>query len=78
MISLNEVGGNPGQFGITLKEFHAFNQRQLSHWPHTLNTSSTHDPSAVKIIRARLNVLSEIPEEWDQQVRRWITLNDCL
>ena len=78
MISLNEVGGNPGQFGITLKEFHAFNQRQLSHWPHTLNTSSTHDTKRSEDIRARLNVLSEIPEEWDQQVRRWITLNDAF
>jgi (1->4)-alpha-D-glucan 1-alpha-D-glucosylmutase len=78
MISLNEVGGNAGQFGITAKEFHTFNQRQLSHWPHTLNTSSTHDTKRSEDVRARLNVLSEIPEEWDQQVRRWQTLNDAF
>jgi (1->4)-alpha-D-glucan 1-alpha-D-glucosylmutase len=78
MISLNEVGGDPGKFGITPKEFHSFNQRQLAHWPHTLNTTSTHDTKRSEDVRARLNVLSEIPEEWDQQVRRWQNLNDAF
>jgi len=78
MISLNEVGGDPGKFGITPKEFHSFNQRQLTHWPHTLNTTSTHDTKRSEDVRARLNVLSEIPEEWDQQVRRWQNLNDAF
>lgn len=78
MISLNEVGGNPGTFGITLKDFHTFNQRQLEHWPHTLNTSSTHDTKRSEDVRARLNVLSEIPEEWDKQIRRWQDLNDAF
>ncbi|MFH7244376.1 MAG: malto-oligosyltrehalose synthase [Spirulina sp.] len=76
LISLNEVGGDPGTFGVTLKEFHAFNQRQLAQWPHTLNTTSTHDTKRSEDVRSRLNVLSEIPEEWDQQVRRWQTIND--
>jgi (1->4)-alpha-D-glucan 1-alpha-D-glucosylmutase len=76
LISLNEVGGDPGTFGVTVDEFHAFNQRQLVQWPHTLNTTSTHDTKRSEDVRARLNVLSEIPEEWDQQVRRWQSLND--
>lgn len=76
LISLNEVGGDPGTFGVTLKQFHQFNQRQLAQWPHTLNTTSTHDTKRSEDVRARLNVLSEIPEEWDQQVRHWQSLND--
>ncbi len=76
LISLNEVGGDPGTFGVTVEEFHAFNQHQLAQWPHTLNATSTHDTKRSEDVRARLNVLSEMPEEWDQQVRRWQTLND--
>jgi len=76
LISLNEVGGHAGTFGISVDEFHRFNQRQLAQWPHTLNTTSTHDTKRSEDVRARLNVLSEIPEEWDQQVRRWQVLND--
>ncbi|HIK46395.1 MAG TPA: malto-oligosyltrehalose synthase, partial [Leptolyngbyaceae cyanobacterium M65_K2018_010] len=76
LISLNEVGGNPGIFGVTLEEFHRFNQRQLAQWPHTLNTTSTHDTKRSEDVRARLNVLSEIPQEWDQQVRRWQQLTE--
>lgn len=76
LISLNEVGGDPGTFGVSLEAFHTFNQRQLAQWPHTLNTTSTHDTKRSEDVRARLNVLSEIPEEWDQQVRRWQAIND--
>jgi (1->4)-alpha-D-glucan 1-alpha-D-glucosylmutase len=76
LISLNEVGGDPSTFGVTDEEFHRFNQRQLAQWPHTLNASSTHDTKRSEDVRARLNVLSEMPEEWDQQVRRWQALND--
>lgn len=76
LISLNEVGGDPGTFGVTAEEFHRYNQRQLTHWPHTLNASSTHDTKRSEDIRARLNVLSEIPDEWEQQVKRWKALNE--
>ncbi|HEY9877347.1 MAG TPA: malto-oligosyltrehalose synthase [Leptolyngbyaceae cyanobacterium] len=76
LISLNEVGGNPGKFGLTDDEFHAFNQRRLAHWPHAMNASSTHDTKRSEDIRARLNILSEIPEEWEQHVHRWRELND--
>ncbi len=75
LISLNEVGGDPGTFGVTAAEFHQYNQRQLAQWPHTLNASSTHDTKRSEDVRARLNVLSEIPEEWDQQLQRWQQLN---
>ncbi|PSN20123.1 malto-oligosyltrehalose synthase [filamentous cyanobacterium CCP5] len=78
LISLNEVGGHPGQFGLSLKAFHDYNRKQLQTWPHKLNASSTHDTKRSEDIRARLNVLSEIPEEWQQQVLRWRHLNEAF
>ncbi|MBW4495385.1 MAG: malto-oligosyltrehalose synthase [Oscillatoria princeps RMCB-10] len=75
LISLNEVGGNPGKFGITPDEFHSFNQQQMAQWPHKMNATATHDTKRGEDARARLNVLSEIPEEWEKQVRRWSEIN---
>ncbi|HEY9729683.1 MAG TPA: malto-oligosyltrehalose synthase, partial [Chroococcales cyanobacterium] len=75
LLALNEVGGNPGKFGITLNEFHAVNQQQSTAWPHKMNATATHDTKRGEDVRARLNVLSEIPEEWEKQVRTWIHLN---
>lgn len=74
-LSLNEVGGSPDRFGVTLPEFHAFNQQQVTYWPHSMNASSTHDTKRSEDVRARLNVLSEIPDEWDAEVTAWKTLN---
>jgi (1->4)-alpha-D-glucan 1-alpha-D-glucosylmutase len=75
LISLNEVGGNPGKFGITPDEFHSFNQQQMAQWPHKMNATATHDTKRGEDVRARLNVLSEIPEEWEKQVKRWSEIN---
>jgi (1->4)-alpha-D-glucan 1-alpha-D-glucosylmutase len=74
-LSLNEVGGSPYHFGVTLEDFHAFNQRQAEHWPHSMNASSTHDTKRSEDVRARLNVLSEIPDEWEVEVETWRALN---
>ncbi len=74
-LSLNEVGGSPQHFGITEENFHQFNQKRLDKWPHAMNASSTHDTKRSEDIRARLNVLSELPDEWETQVRNWIQLN---
>lgn len=74
-ISLNEVGGAPYQFGIIPDTFHHFNQKRLKFWPHTMNTTATHDTKRSEDLRARLNVISEIPDEWEAQVRTWIELN---
>ena len=76
LISLNEVGSNPGKFGITLKEFYNFNKKRFAGWPHTINTTSTHDTKRGEDVRARINVLSEIPEEWVKKVRLWNKLNN--
>lgn len=75
LLALNEVGGNPGKFGITLDEFHQFNQTQNEVWPHKMNATATHDTKRGEDVRARLNVLSEIPEEWEKQVQNWIEIN---
>ncbi|MEH1821912.1 MAG: malto-oligosyltrehalose synthase [Nostoc sp.] len=75
LLSLNEVGGNPGHFGISVAEFHSFNKQHQATWPHTMNTTATHDTKRGEDVRARLNVLSEIPDEWDQQVNTWSAIN---
>ena len=75
LISTNEVGGWPDQFGLSIDAFHSFNQKRAENYPHTLNTTSTHDTKRGEDTRARINILSEIPEEWKQAVRSWHTLN---
>jgi len=75
LLSLNEVGGHPGRFGITTTEFHTFNQKQSIAWPHKMNATATHDTKRGEDARARLNVLSEIPEEWEKQVKTWSEIN---
>lgn len=75
LLSLNEVGGSPENFGISLEEFHNFNRNRLQHWPHTMNATATHDTKRGEDIRARLNVLSELPQEWERQLRSWNRLN---
>lgn len=75
-ISLNEVGGAPDQFGSDLALFHEQNQWRAEHWPNSLLATATHDTKRGEDIRARLNVLSEMPEEWRQAVLKWRTLNE--
>lgn len=74
-ISLNEVGGDPGQFGVTVEAFHRFCAAQAQAWPDSMLASSTHDTKRGEDVRARLNVLSEIPRQWQAAVRRWAVLN---
>ncbi|MBD3314226.1 MAG: malto-oligosyltrehalose synthase [Chitinivibrionales bacterium] len=75
LISLNEVGGDPGRFGITPDQFHSFNQRHAKHWPHTQNTTATHDTKRGEDARLRVNVLSEMPAAWARLVKSWARLN---
>lgn len=74
-LSLNEVGGCPQYFGITPEKFNEFIEDRLQNWPLAMNTTSTHDTKRSEDVRARLNVISEIPDEWETQVRNWIELN---
>ncbi|GAB4347754.1 MAG: malto-oligosyltrehalose synthase [Candidatus Abyssubacteria bacterium] len=75
LLSLNEVGGDPERFGITIDELHAFNARRNTLWPNSLNTTSTHDTKRGEDVRARLDVLSEIPKEWENRIKTWARLN---
>jgi (1->4)-alpha-D-glucan 1-alpha-D-glucosylmutase len=74
-VSLNEVGGNPEHFGTPLDLFHGQNALRRRSWPHTLNATATHDTKRSEDARARLNVLSEMPDEWRQCVLRWSRAN---
>jgi (1->4)-alpha-D-glucan 1-alpha-D-glucosylmutase len=74
-VSINEVGGSPEVFGISLDEFHAGNRLRAGMWPHSMLASSTHDTKRSEDVRARLNVLSENPSGWSARVLRWRRLN---
>ena len=75
LISLNEVGGEPRRFGISLAAFHRINRDRLEKWPLDMLASSTHDTKRGEDARARINVLSEIPGEWGRRVLAWSRLN---
>jgi (1->4)-alpha-D-glucan 1-alpha-D-glucosylmutase len=70
-VALNEVGGDPAQFGSTVEEFHAAQQRRSELRPQSMTTLSTHDTKRSEDVRARLAVLAEIPTEWAELVR-WL------
>ena len=71
LVSLNEVGANPARFGTSVDEFHRANEERLAAWPHSMLSSSTHDSKRSEDVRARINVLSELPAEWRLRLRRW-------
>jgi len=73
--SLNEVGSDLHQFGISTAAFHARNLDRRRSWPHALLATSSHDTKRSEDVRARINVLSEIPVEWHRAIRSWHGLN---
>jgi len=75
LISLNEVGGHPEHFGVSVSDFHRFNKKRLKSAPLSLNSTSTHDTKRDEDVRSRINVLSEIPSEWEVTIKRWSKLN---
>lgn len=74
-LSLNEVGGQPQRFGLSVSGFHARNHKRQKNWPCTLTATATHDHKRGEDARARLNILSEIPDDWRKAIRRWAMLN---
>jgi (1->4)-alpha-D-glucan 1-alpha-D-glucosylmutase len=76
LVSLNEVGGDPGRFGIEVDEFHAAAASALERWPRGLLATSTHDSKRSEDVRARISLLSEIPARWESAVRRWSATNE--
>ncbi|MDB6032967.1 MAG: maltooligosyl trehalose synthase [Verrucomicrobiales bacterium] len=75
LVSLNEVGGSPEHFGVSPEAFHEYNRMRAELWPHSLSATATHDTKRGEDLRARLNVLSELPEEWRATVLHWRHLN---
>ena len=71
LTSLNEVGGDPGRFGVSVGDFHAANAARVAAMPNAMLTTSTHDTKRAEDVRARISVLSELPREWAAAVDRW-------
>jgi (1->4)-alpha-D-glucan 1-alpha-D-glucosylmutase len=75
LASLNEVGGDPTIPGTTVEQFHRRVRETMTRWPRDLLTTGTHDTKRGEDLRARLNVLAEIPEQWEAAVQRWRGMN---
>jgi (1->4)-alpha-D-glucan 1-alpha-D-glucosylmutase len=75
LLSLNEVGSNPANFGFSIENFHAFMFTRQANWPLSMNATSTHDTKRGEDCRARINVLSEIPSEFSVHTEKWSSLN---
>ncbi len=77
LLSLNEVGGDPlrERPPFSLGEFHEFNRLRGEQWPDSLNATATHDTKRGEDVRARLNVLTEMPEEWERRLDNWMNWN---
>lgn len=77
-ISLNDVGCDPTAFGIPLERFHQMMTDRATNWPQSMSTTMTHDSKRSEDVRARLNVITEIPKQWATHVRLWIRWNTRL
>ena len=76
LVSLNEVGGDPGRFGVSPEEFHRLNAAAQRDWPASLLATSTHDTKRSEDVRLRISLLSQIPERWNEAVGHWSEMND--
>ncbi|MBF0423828.1 MAG: malto-oligosyltrehalose synthase, partial [Magnetococcales bacterium] len=75
LISLNDVGGDPRRFGVSVAAFHAATRTRAARWPHNLLATSTHDSKRSEDVRARINVISEMPESFSRMIKRWNRIN---
>ncbi len=76
LLSLNEVGADPEPSKASTREgFFSFLEARHQHWPHTMNATTTHDTKRSEGVRARINVLSEMPDEWQAHLELWATQN---
>lgn len=75
LVSHNEVGDSPHVFGISSEDFHKRMLLRRKHFPHSINTTSTHDTKRGEDARMRINVLSEMPEQWFAKVNEWMEMN---
>jgi (1->4)-alpha-D-glucan 1-alpha-D-glucosylmutase len=74
LLALNEVGNSPDVFNLDRRDFHERMAYRLQAYPHSINATATHDTKRGEGSRMRLQVLSEIPEEWEQVASEWMQL----
>ena len=75
LLALNEVGGDPRRFGMSVAAFHHLMQDRARSWPRAMVTTATHDTKRGEDARVRLALLSEMPREWGRRVTQWLRLN---
>ena len=75
LLSENEVGSSPEEFGLDQRDFHDANYLRARRWPDSMLSTSTHDSKRSEDVRARLNVLTEIPKLWGATAMRWRRVN---
>lgn len=75
LVSRNEVGSDPDTGALTVPGFHELMARRQERWPWSMNASSTHDTKRSEDVRARIDVLSQIPEAWAGALERWRARN---
>jgi (1->4)-alpha-D-glucan 1-alpha-D-glucosylmutase len=74
LTSVNDVGGDPDRFGVSVAAFHAANQTRARFKPFTMLATSTHDSKRSEDLRARINVLSELPAVWLERAEHWLAM----
>ncbi len=75
LLSLNEVGSDPSEFGTTVADFHQDCVARARRWPSAMLSSSTHDTKRSEDVRTRISALTELPREWRTAVNRWTRMN---
>jgi (1->4)-alpha-D-glucan 1-alpha-D-glucosylmutase len=75
LVSLNEVGGEPRPSVAVSEPFSHFIADRRKHWPNSMNATTTHDTKRAEDVRARINVLSEIPGQWKERLEQWAKLS---
>jgi (1->4)-alpha-D-glucan 1-alpha-D-glucosylmutase len=75
LLSLNDVGGDPGEFGFPPARFHKASSHRARYWPHTMLATSTHDNKRSEDVRCRIDAISELVPEWRLQLRKWHRMN---
>ncbi len=76
LLALNDVGGDPGRFGLSVERFHAACLERSQRFPLALLTTQTHDAKRSADVRARIAALSWMPDEWSANAERWLELGD--
>jgi len=75
LLSLNDVGGDPGEFGFPPARFHRASSHRARYWPHTMLATSTHDNKRSEDVRCRIDAISELVPQWRLQLRKWHRMN---